>query len=166
LNFNAAVLGTAGAQKTLGALQKKFLPREQELQKLNDAVEASKKQLSEGGAKLTEAERNQKIQELGAKDKQLQREAEDYKNDSQAESQEAFQQVAQKVFLFVQEYSAQHGYSMVLERGTDAAPIVWYAASNVDITDRIIKGYDAKSRSGLPDSPEAARPLPSSSKKP
>ena len=25
-----------------------------------------------------------------------------------------------------------------------AAPVVWYAASNVDITEQLIKGYDAK----------------------
>ena len=110
---------------------------------------------------VTEAEKNQRLQELGTKEKQLQREAEDFKNDSQTESQQMFQQVAQKVFSFLQEFSQQHGYAAVLERGTDTAPIVWYAASNVDITDQIIKSYDAKSGLGapiLPAKPAATRP--------
>jgi len=168
LNFNAAVLGTAEAQRSLGALQKKYSPREQQLQKLNDDIEGLKKTLNDSGSKLTEVEKNQKLQELGSKEKQLQREAEDFKNDSQTESQQAFQQVAQKVFSFLQEFSQQHGYDAVLERGTDAAPIVWYAARNVDITDQIIKGYDAKfgpGAPGLPDKPTATRPSPGISPK-
>jgi outer membrane protein len=144
LNFNAAVLGTAEAQRSLAALQKKYAPQEQELQKLNDDIEAAKKSLNNAAAKLTDAERNQKLQDLGAKEKTLQREAEDFKNDSQAESQQAFQQVAQKVFSLLQEFSQQHGYAAVLERGTETAPVVWYTASNVDITDQLIKSYDAK----------------------
>ncbi|HMH13157.1 MAG TPA: OmpH family outer membrane protein [Edaphobacter sp.] len=163
LNFNAVVLGTAEAQRSLGALQKKYSPREQQLQKSNDDIEALKKALNDSGSKLTEAESNQKLQELATKEKQLQREAEDFKNDSQTESQQVFQQVAQKVFSFLQEFSRQHGYVAVLERGTDAAPIVWYAASNVDITAQIIKSYDAKSGLGAPSLPnKPAAPRPSS----
>ena len=141
------------------ALQKKYSPREQQLQKLNDDIEASKKALNDNGTKLSDLEKNQKVQELGTKEKQLQREVEDFKNDSQAESQQVFQQVAQKVFSFLQEFSQQHGYAAVLERGTDTAPIVWYAASNVDITDQVIKSYDAKYGPGgpsLPDKPIAS----------
>jgi outer membrane protein len=168
LNFNAAVLGTAEAQRSLSALQKKYSPREQQLQKLTDDIEASKKTLNETGAKQTEAEKDQRLQELGTKEKQLQREAEDFKNDSQSESQQAFQQIAQKVFSFVQEFSQQHGYAVVLERGTDTAPVVWYAAGNLDITDQIIKAYDAKfglGASSLPDKPAATRSSPAISPK-
>ena len=64
------------------------------------------------------------MQELGTKEKQLQLEAEDYENDTQTESQQVLQQVAQKVFSFLQEFSQQHGYYALLERGTDVAPIV------------------------------------------
>jgi outer membrane protein len=168
VNFNAAVLGTVEAQRSLVALQRKYSPREQQLQKLSDDIEASKKALNDSGAKPTEAEKNQRLQELGVKEKQLQREAEDFKNDSQTESQQAFQQIAQKVFSFLQAFSQQHGYAAVLERGTDTAPIVWYAASNVDITDQVIKSYDARSGSGasrLPEEPATIQPSPGISPK-
>ena len=101
-------------------------------------------------------------------EKQLQREAEDFKNDSQAESQQAFQQVAQKVFSLLQDFSQQHGYAAVLERGTETAPVVWYTASNVDITDQLIKSYDAKYPVGatsLPDKPAAKRTSPGAASK-
>jgi outer membrane protein len=156
LNFNAAVLATAEAQRDLGALQTKFAPRESQLQKLNDAIEAEKKQLSDAAVNLSDSERTAKGQDLNNKEKQLQREAEDFRNDSQSESQQVFQRIAQKLFALLQEYSQQHGYSAVIERGTDSAPIVWYAASNLDITEQVAKAYDLKfgvASSNLPDKP-------------
>jgi outer membrane protein len=155
LNFNEAVLGTAEAERSLGALQKKYAPRDQQLQRLNDEIEALKKTLDATGTTLPEAEKNQRLQELGTKEKQLQREAEDFKNDSQTESQQVFQQIAQKVFAFLQQFSQQHGYEAVLERGADTAPIVWYAAKDVDITDLIVKSYDAQSGLGAHSLPNA-----------
>lgn len=164
VNFNAAVLGTAEAQHDLLALQKKLSSREVQLQKLNDAVEGLSKQLNDPAAtKLTESDRSAKMMDLNNKEKQLQREAEDYKNDSQSESQRIFQQIAQKVFTLLQDFSREHDYAAVLERGTDAAPIVWYAASDIDITEQLIKSYNLKSgapESKLPDGPARA-PRPS-----
>ncbi len=120
-------------------------------------------------AKLSESERNQRVQDLNAKDKQLQREAEDFKNDSQTDSQQAFQRVAQKMNAFLQEYAQQQGYSAVLERGTDAAPVVWYASNSVDITDQLTKAYNLRpgaSATSLPGKAAAVRPPSASPKKP
>ena len=156
INFNAAVLATAEAKRDLGALQTKFAPKEAQLQKLNDAIEVVKRQLNDGAVKLGDSERIAKEQDLNNKEKQLQREAEDFRNDSQADSQQVFQRIGQKLFGLLQEYSQQHGYSAVIERGTDAAPVVWYAAANTDITERIAKAYDLKfgtASSSLPDNP-------------
>jgi outer membrane protein len=77
--------------------------------------------------------------------KQLQRQTEDLRQDSQAESQQVFQRVAQKVFEFLQTYAQQRGYSAVIERGSDTSPVVWYVADSLDITDQLIKAYDAQS---------------------
>ncbi len=169
VSFNNAVLGTAEAQRDLGALQKKYSPREQQLEKLHDDIEASKKLLSDNTTKLSETERNQRVQDLNAKDKQLQREAEDFKNDSQTDSKQAFQRVAQKMYSFLQAYAQQHGYSAVLERGSDAAPVVWYATNNMDITDQLTKAYNVRpgaSATSLTDKPAAVRPSSVSPKRP
>ena len=159
VDFNNAVLGTDEAQRALNVLEKKYYPREQQLKKLNDDVETTKKVLNDSTTKLTDSERNQRIQDLSTKEKQLQRQAEDLKNDSQSDSQQIFQGVAQKVYMFLQDYAQQHAYSAVVERGTDAAPVVWYAANNMDITDQLIKAYNLKSVVGptsLPDKPAAS----------
>jgi outer membrane protein len=148
LSFNSAVLGTAEAQRELAALQAKLAPRQAQLQSLNNEVEALRKQLTDSGDKLGDTERESRERSLETKEKELQRQAEDFRNDSQSESQQVFQKVAQKVYAFLQTYSQQHGYSAVIERGSDAAPVVWYAAGNLDITDELIKAYNAQSPAG------------------
>ena len=65
------------------------------------------------------------------------------------------------MYSFLQEYAPQHGYSAVLERGTDAAPVVWYATNNIDITDQLTKAYNVRqgaSVANLPDKPAAGHP--------
>ena len=166
VSFNAAVLQTAEAQKSLSALQARFAPKQKELQALNDEVENLRKQLADTSSNLSDAERATRARSLESKEKELQREAEDFKSDSQSESEQVFQRVAQKVYAFLQTFSQQHGYSAVIERGSDANPVVWYAASNMDITDEVIKAYNAQAEgaSSGPANPPAHSVSPKSSK--
>jgi outer membrane protein len=169
VSFNAAVLQTAEAQKSLSALQTRYAPKQKQLQALNDEVENLRKQLADTTSNLSDAERTSRAQSLESKEKELQREAEDFKSDSQSESEQVFQRVAQKVYAFLQTYSQQHGYSAVIERGSDASPVVWYAAANLDITNELIKAYNAHAEvtsstpaNGAPHTaaPKSSQPLP------
>ena len=168
-SFNSAVLGTAEVQRDLDSLQKKLAPRQQQLQKLSDTLEAEKKQLTESSSKLTDAEKAQSISSINLKDKQLQREADNLKTDFETESQQIYQRVAQKLYAFLQKYAQQHAYAAILERGSDAAPVVWYSADNLDITEEVVKAYDHQpdaAATSLPDKPSADRSQLPIAKKP
>jgi outer membrane protein len=169
VSFNAAVLRTAEAQKSLSALEARYAPKQKQLQALNDVVEGLRKQLADTSSNLSDAERATRAQSLESKEKELQREAEDFKSDSQSESEQIFQRVATKVYAFLQTFSQEHGYTAVIERGSDAYPVVWYAAGNMDITDELIKAYNAQAEGASPvpanapahgASPKASKPLP------
>jgi outer membrane protein len=160
VSFNAAVLQTAEAQKSLKALEARYSPKQKQLQALNDEVESLRKQLADTSSNLSDVERAARARTLESKEKQLQREAEDIKNDSQSESEQIFQRVATKVYAFLQTFSQQHGYRAVIERGSDAYPVVWYAAGNMDITDELIKAYNAQVEDGA----KSSKPPPDSPK--
>ncbi len=140
--FNAAVLQTAEAQHVFKDLQVKFAPRQTHLQQLNVEIESLKKQLSDNAVPLSEADKSVKLQTLDTEQRQLQREADDFKADTDTASQQAFQVVAQKLYVFLQGFAKQHNYTLVIDRGSDAAPVVWYATANADITADLIKAYD------------------------
>ena len=156
ITFNAAVLQTAEAQRQIAALQTKYAPREAQLKTLNDQITALQKELETSGEKLSDADRASREQSLGTKQKQLERDSEDYKTDTAADSQQIFQNVAQKVYTFLESYAKQHGYSLVVERGSLQQPVVWYSAANLDITDDVSKAYDAQSGSSAPSAPKPA----------
>jgi outer membrane protein len=161
VNFTQAVLQTAEGRREFGALQTKYGPRQTELQSLNREVESLRKQLGSDGSKLADADRQSREKTLDDKDKQLQRQAEDFRNDSQADSQQVYQRIAQKMYVFLQGYAQRHNFAMVIDRGSDATPIVWYAAKGVDVTDDLIKAYDesaATTGSHLDQAPSAQKP--------
>lgn len=169
VSFNAAVLQTAEAQKSLSALEARYAPKQKQLKALNDEVESLRKQLADTSSNLSDAERATRARSLESREKELQRQAEDFKSDSQSESEQVFQRVAAKVYAFLQTFSQQHGYSAVIERGSDAYPVVWYAANNLDITDELIKAYNAQAEGASSPpangpahsaSPKSSKPLP------
>ena len=169
VSFNAAVLQTAEAQREMASLQSKYAPRQAQLKALSDEIAELQKQLEATDDKLSDAERASREQTLSTKGKQFQRQSDDFKSDSQSDSQQVFQTVAQKVFAFLKTYAQQHGHSVVIERGSDAAPVVWYVAGNLDITDALVKAYNAQSGATAPtpsNKPGAANANPSSSPKP
>jgi outer membrane protein len=143
--FNAAVIQTEEAQHLFKDLQTKFAPRQTHLQQLNTQIDSLKKEINASTAAANDPEKSAKMHTLDTEERQLQREAEDYKGDTDSASQQAFQTVAQKLYAFLQEYAKQRGYMLVIDRGSDAAPVVWYAAANADITTELIKAYDAAS---------------------
>jgi outer membrane protein len=158
LNFTAVVMHTAEAQREFAALEKKFAPRRARVQSLNDEVDSLRRQVTDGEAKPGDSQQAARTQSLQAKEKELQRAAEDLRNDSQTESQETFQRIAQKVYAFLQTYADQQRYSLVIERGNDASPVVWYAAAGRDITEQAAKAYDAQASS--PAAPVPTAPAP------
>jgi outer membrane protein len=143
VSFNTAVLQTAEAQREFAALQTKYASRQAQLQSLSDEVELLRKQLVSAGDKLSDSERASREKSLDNKQKQLQRQSEDFRNDSQADSQQVYQQIAQKMYTFLQTYSQRNGFYLVIDRGSDATPVVWYTANSADITDELIKTYNA-----------------------
>jgi outer membrane protein len=159
--FNTAVLQTSEAQHVFSDLQAKFAPRQTHLQLLNAQIESLKKQINDNAAALSEADKSARLHTLDTEERQLQREADDFKGDTDSASQQAFQSVAQKLYAFLQDYAKQHAYTLVIDRGSDAAPIVWYAAANADITAELIKAYDLKAAATPTGRPNTNPHLPS-----
>ena len=112
VSFNTAVLQTAEAQKSLSALEARYAPKQKQLQTLNDEVESLRKQLAATKCNLSDAERATRARSLEIKEKELQREAEDFKSDSQSESEQIFQRVATGSTLFCRPFRS----SMVIQR--------------------------------------------------
>jgi outer membrane protein len=52
---------------------------------------------------------------LESEERQLQREADNFKSDTDSASQQAFQSVAQELYAFLQDYAKQRAYTLAID---------------------------------------------------
>jgi len=158
--FQVAVAQTNEGQRNFADLQKKYAPREAQLKTLNDEIESLKKQLQTQGDKLSDAERASRARTIDEKQKKLDRDSEDLKNDGNTEMQEMYNGLASKVYDVLASYAQQQGYTMVLDVSQQQNPVL-YASESTNITKAVIDAYNVKSGVPAPAAgPAAIAPKP------
>lgn len=140
INIQSAIASTAEGKKAMADLQKKYQPRQSELQRLQQEIQGIQDQLSKQSATLSEEEQGRLTREAEDKQKQLKRSAEDAQNDFNHDRDEAVNKIGQKMLRVIGEYSQQNGFTLVLD---DAQIPIYFAAKNIELTEEIVKRYDA-----------------------
>jgi len=168
VGIQEAILSTGEGKKSMADLQKKYQPRQQEVQKLQADIQAISDQLSKQAATLSDDEQRRLNRELEEKQKLLKRSTEDAQADFASDRDEMFSRIGQKMVKIIDDYARQNGFSLII--GSDQVPI-YYAAKEVDLTEQIVKLYDAANpseavTSGVPATPSAAHPAAPSTAKP
>ena len=153
VNIQAAIISTNEGQRDFETLRKKFDPKRNELESLNQEVENLKKQLSTTGDKLNEDARGNLLKQIDSKQKTLQRSYEDANNELQAQQNEIATRIGQKMMEVLDKYAKEHGYSVILDYSGQASPVLW-AANSVDVTPILVEAYNGVS--GVPPQPKAA----------
>ncbi|HVT98955.1 MAG TPA: OmpH family outer membrane protein [Acidobacteriaceae bacterium] len=161
IQFQGAVAQTNEFQRDLADLRKKYEPQEAKIQADNQEVETLKKQLQDGGANVSDVERQNKMRTIDDKTKTLQRAAQDLQSNEQQDGQETFNQVANKVGEVMISYAQQQGFNLVLDAGQQNSNVLW-ATPSTDITKAVIEAYNAKSGVPAPPTPVPSAPAPRS----
>ncbi len=140
ININAAIGSTEEGKKAIADLQKKYQPRQQELQRLGQEIQGIQDQLSKQPPALSDEEQRRLTRDLEDKQKLLKRSTDDAQTDYNADRDEAIRRIGQKVVRIISDYAPQNGFTLVI----DGAQIpVYYATKDIDITEEIVKRYDA-----------------------
>ena len=147
--FQAAVAKTNEGKKSFADLEKKYQPRQQEINQLKTEVDTLTKQLQTDGPKLTDAERASRAKSIDEKTKQLDRSAEDARNEFQQDISQAYGALAEKVYGVMKSYAQEQGYTLVLDYSTQQSPVL-FAGQSTDITNAVITAYNAKSGVAAP----------------
>jgi outer membrane protein len=159
--FQVAVAKTNEGQRNFADVQKKFEPKQAQLKTLNDDIESLKKQLQTQGDKLSPAEQQAKTKKIDDETKELQRSAEDARNDYQTAIGDMYNTLASKVYEVVESYAKAQGYTLVIDVSQQQSPVL-YAAESTNITQAVIDGYNTKS--GVPAPPPSAPTAPAAPK--
>jgi outer membrane protein len=153
--FRPVVGSTNEFQRDLADLEKKFAPRDAQLNALKDEIDKLTKDLQAQGSMLSDAESASRVKSLDAKKTQFQRLAEDLKKDEDQDAEEAFEGVLNKVGTVMIAYAQQQGFTLVLDTSQQQSPVLW-ADGSADISKAVLEAYNVKSGVPAPPPPPAA----------
>jgi outer membrane protein len=139
INIQESIGKSSEGKKAFAELQKKYQPREQDLQKQQQDISALQDQLQKQAMTLSDEERARLSRDLEEKQKIFKRASEDANVDFQNDSQEVIRRIGQKMLRVISEYAQQNSFVLVID---DAQIPVYYAAKEIDLTDEIVKRYD------------------------
>jgi Skp family chaperone for outer membrane proteins len=169
INIQEAIIGTGEGKKALGDIQKKYEPRRNDLQRQEQEIAALQDQLQKQVNTLSDEEKLRLQRELDEKQRLFKRAQEDAQADYQNDNQEAIRRVGQKMVRVINEYAQQNGFVLVVD---DSQLPVYFVAKGNDLTEVIMKRYDAANPaasaavSSTPPAKPAAQSKPADKPKP
>src|SRR5580765_2685449 len=135
-----AMLNTQDGRKAMAGMQTKFEPVRLGMEKRQAELQTMAEQLRKGAATMT-AEAQQKLNnEIAAKKKTFDRDADDLNAEVEQEDGRLMQDLSVKMGGVIDEYAKQNGYTVVMDA---AQPVLW-AAETANITPDIVKLYDKR----------------------
>ncbi len=133
---NAGKEAKKAITKDVEKFQRLGADKQKELQNLKDSLD---KQM----LMLTPDARANKEKEYQNKLRELQRWGEDTQNELNQKRAEMERNIFVALMKVIQKIGTDEGYTVILERNEN---IVLYASKAIDITDRVIKAYDAQKK--------------------
>jgi outer membrane protein len=165
INVEQAIFATNEGQRDFETLSKKLEPKQTELKGMNDEVESLKKQLNTQGEKLNDDSRATLVKQIEQKQKSLERQVQDARDDAQNQQNEIAQRILAKMGPMIVKYAGDNGFGVIMDTSNPwpNGPVLWYGPA-VDITRPVVELYNAQSGVPAPTRPAAARPAPGSTK--
>lgn len=172
LNIQAAILSTAEGKKALAELDKKYQPKRTELQKMQQDIQGLEDQIQRQQTAASDAAQAQLNRQLDEKKKIFTRTQQDAQDDFTADRSDVVSRISQKMGRVVQDFAEQNGYSVILDLVApvfsnngqigDAQVPIYYATKDVEITEEIVKRYDAANpvAAAASEAPSGTKPVP------
>jgi outer membrane protein len=156
-DIQAAIAQTKDGQKAGTDMKTKFTPKQNELQKKQQDIEAMQEQLRKGQNTLSEDNRQKLMRDIDQKSNSLKRDGDDFNQDVQQEQQRVLGEIYPKIISVLNKYAADNGYVMVVDVGAQQTPVL-FASPAIDITRDIIALYDKTSNFAAPQQPKTTPP--------
>jgi len=149
ISMEQAIFATNEGRRDFEALSKKLEPKQNELKNQNDEIDALKKQLSAQQDKLNDDARANLVKQIETKQKSLDRQLQDAREDAQNQQNEIAQRIIQKLGPVLIKYAADNGFGVIMDTSQPwpQSPVVWWGEA-VDVTKPVVDLYN--SQSGVP----------------
>jgi outer membrane protein len=137
VSLQRAVLESDEIQKAGAAMEAKYKPRQQEIEKIQRDVQAIQQQLQTGAGKLTQQAEADLTAQGQRKQRELQRMGEDLQGDVERERTEIIGASTRRMAEVVKKLAEEKGYDVVV----DASNTVYFKVA-LDITAEALAAYN------------------------
>jgi len=148
-----AMVNTLDGKQAAAVMQAKFEPMRAALEKRQLELQTMSEQLRKGAATMTPETQQRLANEIAAKKKTFDRDADDLNVEVEQEDGKLMQEITVKMGGVIDEYAKANGYTVVMDA---AQPLLW-AAEAANVTPDIIKLYDQKHPSAKAAAPPAKK---------
>jgi outer membrane protein len=139
-----AIQTTKEGQQAIDELTKKVIqPKKDALDKLQATIQADTDRLNKGRATMSPDAQQKLKNDIDAKTKTLNRDTEDANAEVEEQQGKIMQELGTKMMTVLTKFATDNGLAVVLDVSNQATPVLW-AASEINITNDIVKLYDAK----------------------
>ncbi len=162
IDMQSALLGTKDGQKAVAELKAKFTPKEQELAKRQQDLQAKQDQLRKTENTISEEAKATLARDIDNMTRSLQRDSDDANQDLQQEQQRILGDLSQKMNQVLGKYANDKQISMIMDVSGQPNNIM-FASNTMDITREVIGLYDSAAPvtpAAPPAKPAAAAPAP------
>ena len=167
INIEQAIFATNEGRRDFEALSKKLEPKQTELKNKNDEIESLKKQLNTQGDKLNDESRNGLVKQIEAKQKTLDRDVQDAREEAQNQQNEIAQRILQKMAPVIQKYASENGYGVLLDTSNPwpQGPVIQLSEA-MDVTKGVIEAYNVQSGVAAPPATSGGSAKPAGTRAP
>jgi len=146
ISMEQAIFATNEGRRDFEALSKKLEPKQNELKGQNDEIDALKKQLTAQEGKLNDDARANLVKQIETKQKSLDRQLQDAREDAQNQQNEIAQRILQKLGPVLIKYASDNGFGVIIDTSQPwpQSPVVWWGEA-VDVTKPVVDVYNAQS---------------------
>jgi outer membrane protein len=140
LNVRQVILGSAEGKQAAAELQSQFSPRQTELANLQKQIQDAQ---ARGQQQTTPDDERQRLaRSIEVWNRTLQRKGNELQEDVQAAESDVANRIGQKMLEIVDRYARENGFAVVIDVSSQSIPVI-YASSQVDITQDVVRLYDA-----------------------
>jgi outer membrane protein len=142
MNVLRAIVESTEGKQANDEFQKKFEAKRDELSKKQKEVETLQQQLKSQAATLNDEARTALTRSIEVKTTDLQRSQEDAEKEFNELRNQIFNRIGSKLAPLVQQYAKENNFTLVLDSSSQTTQLT-YVDPAIDITDDVLKRYDA-----------------------
>jgi len=155
MDMQGALVNTKDGQKAVADLRAKYAPKDADLQKRQQELQAKQEQYRKTQNTISETAKAALERDIEGITRALQRDSDDARQDMEADQQRILQELGGKMIQVINKYGADNGLTAIFDVSGQPNNIL-FGTPSADITQAIIALYDKSAPSTPPSAPPSA----------